>query len=116
MNSKSSMSELLPGLKTDSCSHESRCEITSAHLVLHSDHHCGVGASQPVRIYLPGAVGRAAGSAVLSYLLGGAGDGVGQHHGFTNSCPGTLRLWAGHGQPASGQTQRAEGKEAERTW
>lgn len=43
-------------------------------LLLCPDHHCGVGASQPVRIYLPGAMGRAAGSAVLSYLLGGAGN------------------------------------------
>ncbi len=72
---------------------------------LHADHHRGVGASQPVRIYLPGAMGRAAGSAVLSYLLGGAGDRVGQHHGLTDGCAGTLRLWSGHGQPASGQTQ-----------
>lgn len=88
----------------------------SVHLILLSDHHCGMGASQPVRVYLPGAMGRAAGSAVLSYLLGGTGDRVGQHYGFTNSCAGTFGLWPGHGQPASGQTQRTEGKEAERTW
>lgn len=85
-------------------------------LVSHSDHHRGVGASQPVRVYLPGAVGRAAGSAVLSHLLGGAGDRVGQHHGLADGCAGALRLRPGHGQPASGQTQRAEGEEAERTW
>lgn len=85
-------------------------------LRLHSDHHCGMGTSQPVRVYLPGAMGRAAGSAVLSYLLGGAGDRVGQHHGLADGCAGTHRLRPGHGQPASGQTQRTEGEEAERTW
>lgn len=85
-------------------------------LLLHPDHHCGVGTSQPVRIYLPGALGWAAGSAVLSYLLGGAGDRMGQHHGLAYGCAGTLRLWPGHGQPASGQTQWTEGEEAERTW
>ncbi len=61
-------------------------------------------------------MGRAAGSAVLSYLLGGAGDRVGQHHGLADGCAGSLRLWPGHGQPASGQAQRTEGEEAERTW
>lgn len=91
-------------------------QIAFAYFILHSDHHCGVGARQPVCFHLPGAMGRTAGSAVLSYLLGGAGDRVGQHHGFTNSCPGTLSLWSGHGQPASRQTQRTEGKEAEGTW
>lgn len=75
-----------------------------------------MGASQPVCIYLPGAMGRAAGSAVLSHLLGGAGNRVGQHHGLVDGCAGTLRLWPRHGQPAPGQTQRTEGEKAERTW
>ena len=74
-----------------------------------------MGASQLVRICVPGAMGRAAGSAVLSYLLGGAGDRVGQYHGLPNSCAGSLSLWPGHGKPTSGQAQRAKGKEAERT-
>lgn len=72
---------------------------------LHSDYHCSVGASQPVCIYCPGAMGRAAGSLVLSYLLGRAGDRMGQHHGLSNNCAGTHCLWSGYGQPASGQAQ-----------
>ena len=112
------MSPVLSHLVTALNSLLQPCPSVKVHLsflLLHSDHHCGVGASQPLRIHLSGAMGRAAGSAVLSYLLGGADDGVGQHHGLADSCSGTLCLWPGHGQPAFGQTQRTEREEAERT-
>lgn len=84
--------------------------------MINSDHHCGVGSSKPQRFYLSGAVGRAPGSTVVSYLLGGAGGGVGQHYGISDGCAGALRLWPGHGQLAFRQTQRTEGEEAARTW
>lgn len=64
-----------------------------------------MGASKPQRVHLSGAVGRAAGGALLSYLLGGADHRVGQHHGLADSRAGALRLWFGHGQPAFGQTK-----------
>lgn len=82
---------------------------------LYSDHHCSMGARQPMCIYFPGAMGRAAGSVVLSHLLGRAGGGMGQHHGLSNNCAGTKCLWSGYEQPPSGQTQRTEGEKAERT-
>lgn len=76
------------------------------------DHHRRLDQSQPVRVHLPEPVGRAAGGALLADLLGGAGDGVGRHHGLAHGRAGALRLRPGHVQPAAGQTQRAEGDEA----
>ena len=78
------------------------------------DHHRGVGASQPVRVHLAGAVGRAAGRAVLPHGLGRAGGRVGGHHGLPDGRAGAVRLRPGHGRPAAGQAERAEGEEAER--
>lgn len=59
-------------------------------------------------------MGRAAGFAVVSKPLGGAGVRVGQHHGLSHCRTGTIRLRSGPAQPAAGQTLRAEGKEAAR--
>lgn len=79
------------------------------------DHHRRLDQSQPVRVHLPESVGRAAGSAVLSDLLGGAGDRVGRHHGLPDGRAGALGVRPRHGEPAPGQAQRAEGDEAEAT-
>lgn len=67
------------------------------------DHHCGVGASQSQCVHLSRAVGRAAGGAVLSQPLGGAGDRVGQHHGLPDRRAGPLRLRPGPKQPPTRQ-------------
>lgn len=57
-------------------------------------------------------MGRAAGCAVLSQSLGGAGVRVGQHHGLSHCSTGPSRLRPGPPQPTAGQTLRAEGEEA----
>lgn len=81
---------------------------------LFSDNLRGVGAGQPDGVHIPRAVGRAAGCAVVSQPLGGAGVRVGQHHGLSHCRTGTIRLRSGPAQPAAGQTLRAEGKETAR--